>query len=193
MPFPLRYLSPTQLRAYDICPLQYRHRYIEKIRPPYTPASLLGEAVHQSLEENFVQKKRTGHDLTLEEAREVFDEVWEQGMPGSALDGAEAEAFEQRHADGARLLEYYLREAAPAVVPHLVEYRFRFEVPGLPVPVVGTVDLIDHNGVVIDHKTSQRPFDPGYLASDLQLMCYAIGYGTFRAGARLQPGKLPSP
>ena len=78
-------------------------------------------------------------------------------------------------------------------MPHLVEHRFRFDVPNVQWPVVGTVDLVDQNGTVIDFKTSRRAYDAAYLQADLQLMCYAIGYATLRAGSRIRPGELPSP
>ncbi|MBM4436825.1 MAG: PD-(D/E)XK nuclease family protein [Actinobacteria bacterium] len=193
MPFPLKYLSPSQLRAYGACPLQYRYRYVEKVRAPYTPASLMGDALHQTLEANFAQKKSTRADLALGDATTVFQDAWDRGVPGGGLTGEASEAFAQAYADGLRLLAFYLAEVAPAIRPHLVEHRFSVSVPGVPVPVVGTVDLIDQSGTVVDHKTSRRPFDPQYLGTDMQLMCYAIAYGAFRQGARLQPGKLPNP
>ncbi len=189
---PLRFLSPTRLRTYDTCPLQYRYRYLDRLPTPFTPRSLLGDAIHRTLEANFTEKKQTRKDLSLEAATEVFEAGWEEELPVGAPEGDDASAWAQAYDDGLRLLDFYLETIAPGVTPHLVEHRFRFEVPGLDLPVVGTVDLIDQNGVVIDHKTSQRPYDSNYLAADLQLICYAIGYGAFRAGSRLQPGRLPS-
>lgn len=189
---PLKFLSPTRLRTYDTCPLQYRYRYLDRLPTLFTPRSLLGDAIHRTLEANFTEKKRTCEDLSAEVATEVFEGAWEGNLPAEALEGENATAWEQAHDDGLKLLDFYLETIAPGVTPHLVEHRFRFDVPGLDLPVVGTVDLIDQNGVVIDHKTSHRPYDPSYLAADLQLICYATGYGAFRAGSRLQPGRLPS-
>ncbi len=197
----LRFLSPTKLRTYATCPLQYRHRYIDQWRSPYTPASLRGDAVHQTLEANFVRKKRDRRDLEPAEALEIFDDAWRRQAPAEAEAETEADAagafavdeWDAAYAEGTRLLEHYLATEAPRIVPHLVEHRFRFSLPGVAVPVVGTVDLIDQNGVVIDHKTAREPFDPNYPATDMQLVCYAIAYATFRAGSRLRPGMLPSP
>ena len=72
----LRTISPTQLRTYDTCPLQYRMRYVERVPTRDSPASLVGQAVHAALERNFVVKRRGGRDLELEDAAEVFDDVW---------------------------------------------------------------------------------------------------------------------
>ena len=186
-------ISPTQLRTYDTCPLQYRMRYVERIRTTDSPASLVGQAVHAALERNFVVKRRGGRDLELEDAAEVFDDVWETRLPPGVGSGPASEDFDRAYESGQAILELYLTEVAPSVIPHLIEHRFRFEIPGVQVQLVGTVDLIDRNGVVIDHKTSVQPYPETYPDHDLQLQCYAIGYGVFRAGSRIRPGNLPAP
>ena len=140
---------------------------------------------------NFTEKIQTRADLSLEIASEVFEAAWEEGLPIEALAGGSTTGWSLAHDDGLKLLNVYLDTIAPSVTPHLVEHRFRFKAAGIPIPIIGTVDLIDQNGIVIDHKTSHRPYNPSFLADDLQLICYAIGYGTLRAGSRLQPGKLP--
>lgn len=189
----LRSISPTQLRTYDTCPLQYRMRYVERVPTRDSPASLVGQAVHAALERNFVAKRRSGRDLELKEAAEVFDDVWNARLPTGAGSGPASEDFDRAYASGQSVLELYLVEVAPQVIPHLIEHRFRFDLPGVQVQLVGTVDLIDRNGVVIDHKTSVQPYPEKYPDRDLQLQCYAIGYGVFRAGSRIRPGSLPAP
>ena len=189
----LRSISPTQLRTYDTCPLQYRMRYVDRIPTADSPASLVGQAVHAALERNFLEKRRGGFDLDLDEAAEIFDDVWESRLPPGAASGQSADEFDEAYGSGQAVLELYLTEVAPRVIPHLVEHRFRFDIPGVQVQLVGTVDLIDRNGVVIDHKTSWRAYPESYPDRDLQLQCYAIGYGVFRAGTRIRPGNLPAP
>jgi len=189
----LRSISPTQLRTYDTCPLQYRMRYVERVPTTDSPASLVGQAVHAALERNFLEKRRGGHDLDMVEAAEIFDDVWDARLPPGSASGPSGDEFEQAYASGHAVLKLYLTEVAPSVIPHLVEHRFRFDIPGVQVQLVGTVDLIDRNGVVIDHKTSWRAYPESYPDRDLQLQCYAIGYGVFRAGTRIRPGNLPAP
>ena len=189
----LRSISPTQLRTYDTCPLQYRMRYVERVPTVDSPASLVGQAVHAALERNFLEKRRGGHDLDLVEAAETYDDVWDARLPPGSASGPSGDEIEQAYASGHAVLKLYLTEVAPSVMPHLVEHRFRFDIPGVHVQLVGTVDLIDRNGVVIDHKTSWRAYPESYPDRDLQLQCYAIGYGVFRAGTRIRPGNLPAP
>ncbi len=188
----IRTISPTRLRAYDDCPLQYRLRYVDRAPRVDSPASLAGQAVHAALEHVFTVKRRWRR-FSADEACEVYDDVWDERLPPGASSDASAAEFEQAYASGLAALRLYLEQVAPGVSPHLIEHRFRFDVPGLPVQVVGTVDLIDSAGVVIDYKTSLTPYAASYLDRDLQLRCYAIGYAAFRAGSRVRPGELPAP
>lgn len=189
----LRSISPTQLRTYDTCPLQYRMRYVDRVPTTDSPASLVGQAVHAALERNFLEKRRSGYDLDADEAAEIYGDVWDARLPPGTASGPLADEFEEAYASGQSVLNLYLTDVAPRVIPHLVEHRFRFDIPGVQVQLVGTVDLIDRNGVVIDHKTSWRAYPESYPDRDLQLQCYAIGYGVFRAGTRIRPGNLPAP
>ena len=108
VPPPLRFLSPTKLRTYATCPLQYRHRYVDRLQSPYTPASLIGQAIHETLESNFRAKKHTRRDLPLAEARDVFDRVWERHAPGPASAADVDDPWEAAYADGLRAMEHYL-------------------------------------------------------------------------------------
>lgn len=168
-------------------------RYVDRVPTTDSPASVVGQAVHAALERNFLEKRRSGYDLDVEEAAEIYDDVWDARLPPGTASGPLADEFEEAYASGQSVLELYLTEVAPRVMPHLVEHRFRFDIPGVQVQLVGTVDLIDRNGLVIDHKTSWRAYPESYPDQDLQLQCYAIGYGVFRAGARIRPGSLPAP
>ncbi len=168
-------------------------RYLDRVPTTDSPASLVGQAVHAALERNFLEKRHSGYDLDVDEASEIYDDVWASRLPPGAASGASADDFEEAYASGQAVLELYLTEVAPRVIPHLIEHRFRFDIPGVQVQLVGTVDLIDRNGVVIDHKTSWRAYPESYPDQDLQLQCYAIGYGVFRAGSRIRPGNLPAP
>ncbi len=168
-------------------------RYVDRVPTTDSPASLVGQAVHAALERDFLEKRRNGYDLDVDEAAEIYDDVWYSRLPPGTASGPLSNQFEEAYASGQSVLDLYLTEVAPGVTPHLVEHRFRFDIPGVQVQLVGTVDLIDRNGVVIDHKTSWRAYPESYPDRDLQLQCYAIGYGVFRAGSRIRPGNLPAP
>ena len=190
--YPLPTVSPTQVRTYQRCPLAYQHRFLERWTGIQSPAALLGHAVHSTIEAALRTKRRFRQDLPLEEMERVFDQVWNRGLPPETETvGASREEFDAVREEGYDLLAFYLEEIAPRVRPHLVEHRLNFELEGVPVPVVGQVDLIETDGVVVDHKTSLWPYREDYLDSDVQLFCYAVGYAFFRLGVRARKGVLP--
>lgn len=187
-----RTVSPTQLRAYARCPLAYRYRFRERRRSLASPPSLLGHAMHSAMEENFRAKRRTHEDLEVRELEETFDLVWDRELPPDG-EGARAtpEEFAAARELGYGMLAFFREEVAPGIKPHLVEHRFRFAMEGIPVPVVGQVDVVDVNGTVIDHKTAGGRYPEDYLDHDLQLFCYSLGYTFVREGMRLREGQMP--
>ncbi|MDE2817887.1 MAG: PD-(D/E)XK nuclease family protein [Chloroflexota bacterium] len=185
---PLRRLSPSSTRAYERCPQMYHLRYNERVRVPSTAAQLLGSAVHTVIE-MFYKEKRDGKALDVEAAFDVLDDALDATLHELDEEGR-AEVEELREL-GYDLVEYYLDEVAPHIRPHLIEERFSFNVPGVDVPMVGYVDLVDQDGTVIDHKTAASPFPADYLAHDIQLLTYSLGYNALRLGARQRPGQLP--
>ena len=186
---PLRQLSPSSIRTYERCPYMYHLRYNERIRTPSTAAQLLGRAVHTVIEMYYKQKRSGGDVLDCEAAFDVLDDALDATL--HELDEAGRAEIEDMRELGYDLVEYYVVEVAPHIRPHLIEERFAFSVPGVDVPIVGYVDLVDQDGTVIDHKTSSSPFSPDYLAHDVQLLTYSLGYNALRLGARQRPGQLP--
>jgi CRISPR/Cas system-associated exonuclease Cas4 (RecB family) len=167
----------------------YQLRYIERIRTPSTAAQLLGRAVHAVIETYYKQKRSGGEVLDCEAAFDVLDDALDATLHELDEEGR-AEVEEMREL-GYDLVEYYVESVAPHIRPHLIEERFSFRVPGVDVPIVGYVDLVDQEGTVIDHKTSSSPFSADYLAHDVQLLTYSLGYNALRLGARQRPDQLP--
>ena len=167
----------------------YHLRYTERIRVASTAAQLLGRAVHAVIEMYYKQKRGGGETLDTEAAFDALDDALDATLHELDEEGR-AEVEELREL-GYDLVEYYLEEVAPHIRPHLIEERFDFSVPGVDVPIVGYVDLVDQEGTVIDHKTAASPFPADYLAHDIQLLTYSLGYNALRLGARQRPGQLP--
>ena len=158
-----------------------------------TPPSLLGQALHAMMEENYRAKRRSHFDLSEEELEQVFDEVWDRELPPTGDDArATAEEFAAARELGYKVLQFFRGEVAPGIKPHLVEHRFRFAMEGIPVPIVGQVDLVDMSGTVIDHKTAGGRYADDYLDHDIQLFCYSLGYTFMREGMRLREGQMPA-
>ena len=84
----------------------------------------------------------------------------------------------------ATLAALYWEEIAPAVEPKAVEVTFEVEVPGVDVPFVGVIDLIDGD-TLVDHKTAERAW--GQYRADRDIQAAAYLYGHWRMTGEIPP------
>jgi len=170
------HLSVTQMKTYLRCLLQYFFSYVCDVKPPANGAMALGRAVHSALEHNYRQKIQTGEDLPLSDLQDVFGSEWDRAAEDAFFEKSEKPG--DLKDQGAGLLDVYHREIAPTVQPVDVERRFLIHVPGVKLPLLGYIDLIDDRGTIIDHKTSSRNYQQDAVDRDLQLTAYALAYRT---------------
>ncbi|MFC1560871.1 RecB family exonuclease [Candidatus Latescibacterota bacterium] len=168
------HLSVTQFKTYLRCPLQYFFRYGCGIKVPPTGDLVLGRSVHSALKENYRQKLRTYEDLPLDDISDIFSASFDRE--------AESAAFEKNQNPGELkdkgigLISAYQKEVAPGVQPAAVEQEFLIETGATQLPLKGYIDLIDDQGIIIDHKTSKKSYAADAAEKDLQLTAYALAY-----------------
>lgn len=138
------HLSASQLTLFARCPEQYRRVYVLGERRPPAGALIFGSADHKAHELNFTQKIESGVDLPADDVKIAFAEAfdrevdraggeseveWENDKPGALKD------------QGVALVGHYLQKVSPRVQPLAVEERFEITVPGVPLPIIGYVDV----------------------------------------------------
>jgi hypothetical protein len=153
------HLSPSSLKTYMRCREQWRRRYVlgEKERPG---AALVWGSAHNFalVETNFAQKITTGEDLSVADVQIAFAEGFDQRVE---QDGGETEIAwgDDKPGDlkdkGVELAAHYQRTVSPRVKPIAVERSFQMAVPGVPVPIIGRVD-VEEDGRTIDLKTGAK-------------------------------------
>ena len=168
------HISVTQLKMYLRCPLQYFLRYGCGLKVPPTGDMLLGRTVHQAISDNYKQKLMSYEDLSLSDMTDIFDYHWEQETkevefkpnedPGKLKD------------QGIDLIKAYHENISPTIQPLEVERGFLIENGNDILPLKGYIDLIDDQGIIIDHKTSKKSYPPNSAEKDLQLTAYALAY-----------------
>ena len=158
------YISPAQIKTAKRCLEQYRRRYVlgEKEAPNHR--MVWGGADHAAQEENYRQKIVSGADLPRGEVEVAFaaalDErveaeggpaeiVWDDKQPYMTAPTARKAMAEVKD-KGVKLAGHYVENVAPAVQPLAVEREFNTEIPGLPVPVFGFIDLVATEPIVGD-------------------------------------------
>lgn len=151
------HLSATRLSMFQRCPEQYRRRYIlgQKERPG--AAMVWGSADHYAHEQNFTQKITSGEDISDADVQLAFAEGFDQAVERG---GGEAEVewgFDKPGAlkdAGAKLVSVYHAQVSPRIQPTAVEEKFSVALPGVPVPVIGYVD-VKTAGEAIERKTAK--------------------------------------
>ncbi|MFY9588200.1 MAG: PD-(D/E)XK nuclease family protein [Actinomycetota bacterium] len=165
---PIR-LSYSSISTYELCPLQYKFRYLEGKPGRRTPALGFGESLHEALRRFHAQPVPVAPSVDTLLA--YLDEAWDTAAYRSEK---EERAY---HAHGREVLTAYHRDNAPAFrVPVALEQRFQIDVDG--VKVSGVIDRMDRHPdgsyEIVDYKTSRRLPPRRFVESDLQLSIYYL-------------------
>lgn len=144
-PAPLgAHLSASQLTMLQRCPEQWRRRYLcgEVERPG--AAMVWGAADHYAHEQNFRQKIDSRVDLPVDDVKDAFadglDRAIERNGGLSEIAWGDDDPADVKD-KGVLLVEAYHRQVSPTVQPVQVEQRFEARILGVPVPIVGYIDL----------------------------------------------------
>ena len=163
-------LSPSQVTTFTDCPARWYAKYALGIPDPKNSNLALGIAVHDALAANFHLKQETGCDLPAEDALIEFDASW--AMVEADTEFRDDEKPKEIQAAGRKLVELYLRDAAPAIKPQAVEVAVEGIIGG--VCVQGKLDLIDQHGVIRDIKTSSKKSSTISMNHTFQMATYAL-------------------
>jgi hypothetical protein len=155
---PISHFSATQLQMLEICPEQYRQRYILGKKEPPGQALVVGRLTHGGVEFGLDTKIVTGDDPHLDDMLVHYhDVVWPQTMegyggPGEVIWDDDPETV--RHKAAQMVRAYH--PTISRLQPESVEQEFELEL-GLQVPVIGFIDVMQANGrPSIDLKTSEK-------------------------------------
>ncbi|MBM4402531.1 MAG: ATP-dependent helicase, partial [Candidatus Cloacimonetes bacterium] len=165
---PVNFLSYSQINTFEICPLQYKFKYILRIPVPQSAAASFGNAMHTALRD-FYKSLKAGKKLALGELQKLLDKHW-------SPEGYESKEHEKkRRQEGkAALAEYFNKHHDEKNLPIRLESPFKIRLNSLWIG--GYIDRIDEiaEGLeVIDYKTGKVAKD-SEVAKDLQLTIYAM-------------------
>jgi putative RecB family exonuclease len=167
-------LSYSALETYQICPLKFKFREIDKIKTPQTKEAFFGSLIHEILK--ILHEPSQLAIPTEEEILKIFSEKWDPSFYEDPQE--ETIAFAQ----GVKMLKNYYAGNYPARF-NIVSLETRFEAPVLDKGeahiITGIIDRIDknENGIfeVIDYKTSKKMPAQKFVDNNLQLAVYHLG------------------
>lgn len=153
------HLSASSLGMYYRCREQFRRRYILGHKEPPKEIFLWGDADDKTFSYNFEKKIDSGEDRPAGELKNFFvnavDEyVNDAGGEGEFEKWADPEKKSGHVKDnGILVVEEYRKKAAPLVQPVAVQKRFDVFVDGVPVPIIGYMDVVEGENI-IERKTA---------------------------------------
>jgi putative RecB family exonuclease len=174
------HLSASSINDYVECGLLYKLGRIDKVPMEFVADALeLGTCVHLVLAE-FYQEKMIGNKLRLKDVLHSFETQWR--FNAEARDDiryAEEKDFETLLMEGKELLTaWYDKLPDDDFKVIAIEEPFTFNIPGVSVPVIGGIDLIeeDESGTIIvtDWKTSGRAYSIDEVDNNMQLTVYQL-------------------
>lgn len=178
----LDHISHSQLNMLLRCGEQYRRRYLlGEIMPP-SGAMVLGSCGHKAEEKNFKQKIESKSDIPLEEVKEEFSSVWEEKKyeiewKEEDLDGKSVKQVEASEKDrGISLVDVFHREQAPSIQPAFVEEKFEVNFEGGYPKLIGFLDNITDEELILDYKFSKKSPIKDDILNDSQITAYDFGY-----------------
>lgn len=164
------HLSYSSITAYLDCPENWRRKYIAKEPTRSSPALAFGSAFHGTLEKLVCNTDVDPLSIWRGEwtrATEGQDIFWGTDTPEAVCN------------DGVRMIGHQIvlaevRKIKPAwdEVGPKIERKVELRVPGVPVPIIGYIDIILEDGTPADFKTSSKSWTEAKASDSLQSLFY---------------------
>lgn len=176
--------SHSRLSTFEKCPLSYKYKYLDKIKPeiPFTGIeAYMGSTVHESLEYLYRRQKKMPNEdipliLILDKYEAIWNENWSDDVQVVKNDMKKEDYFLQ----GKKILADYYKNHQPFDRETTLSVEERIDVNIEGFKVMGFIDRIavnNENGnlEIHDYKTSGKLPQVCDLQNDRQLALYQIG------------------
>ena len=184
----LDHLSYSSISLWQTCARAWRYRYVEQIPTTKSPSLAFGSAMHDTIEALILSH----HNGTDTEPTATWLEKWQSHSADVSWD---SELPEQWANDGIRILTSPdFKALLDKLSPHteqgqpVIEKRIELSVPGVPIPVIGFIDLITADGIPCDIKTASRSWTQDQADRELQPLFYlaALNQAGYKLNAELK-------
>ncbi len=166
----LDHLSYSSISSYLLCGEAWRRRYVVNEPAPVSDNLVLGSAFHGAVESylkgapDLEAAYEQAWNQQLERGQNI---CWETGTPGPTHDtGLRMVKAKPVH----KMLDDIKANFDPE--HGSIERRVELHVPGVPIPIIGYIDVITKDGVPGDFKTAARMWTDGKASEELQPLFY---------------------
>lgn len=176
--------SHSRLSAFEKCPLSYKYKYLDKIKPevPFVGIeAYVGSTVHGVLEYLYMRQKRfPDGTVTLVRLLDKYETDWNVNWTPDIQVIKEGMTAEDYFLQGKQILTGYYRTHKPFDREETLAVEERIDINIEGFKVMGFIDrlaLNKENGTleIYDYKTSGTLPDAAALQNDRQLSLYQMG------------------
>jgi putative RecB family exonuclease len=174
------HLSASSIGDYVECGMLYKFGRIDRLPMEYKSDALeFGSVIHLVLGE-YYEAKMVGDRMLLKDIHRSFEEHWQRVAEGREdIKYTKGKDFETLLMEGKDLLTaWYMKLPEDNFTVLAIEHTFKFHIPGVEIPIIGAMDLIeeDEAGTIIitDFKTSSRAFSVEEVDKNFQLLIYQM-------------------
>jgi putative RecB family exonuclease len=171
------HLSASSIGDFIECGLLYKLGRIDKIPMKFKPDALIfGSIIHRVLE-SYYQAKMIGDRMSLRDIHEFFEKLWrEAAEEREDIKYAKGKDFETILMNGIDLLTaWYMKLSDDNFNVLAIEEAFSFNIPGVEVPIIGAMDLIEEDEetlIITDFKTSGKAYSVAEVDNNFQMLIY---------------------
>ena len=174
------HLSASSIGEYVECSLLYKFGRIDRLPMEFKSDALeFGTCIHRVLEQ-YYSAKMIGEKMLLKDVHQIFETTWK----GIAQDRDDIRYsgdndFKALLMYGKDLLAtWYSKLPDDQFTILAIEEAFSFNLPDIPIPIVGAMDLIEEDNagtiIITDFKTSGRAYSKDEVDQNQQLTMYQI-------------------
>ena len=172
---PLAYISASRLKSFLACRLKFYFEKVLGLKPPASPALQVGKAVHAALQSYNLARWRGG-DASPAATLQAYDKAYGELEVQDPVD-YECKDRQECIDTGRRVLDAYLGSDLandPRRILGVEAYLRRED--GLPLPLVGVLDLVLEGNVPVDFKTvaATPVLEDEAWQNELQLTAYHL-------------------
>ena len=169
----LDHLSYSSISTYQTCARAWKFHYIDRVPTKAAAALVFGSAFHGVIEDYLTVP---GGDL-----QSTWAERWHAQLEQDGTDAVDwgTDTPEALHNLGVSMftakevieplstIRAMVEDSGP-----VIERRVTLQVPGVPIPVIGYIDIITDDGVPGDFKTSARRWSDARGSDEMQPVFY---------------------
>ncbi len=171
----LAHISASSIKLYLTCPLKFWYKKVLKLPEPISPSLHLGKAVHAALQ-HFHRARWRGECHDKETVLKAFTAAF--NAPAEAASYPNTNTRQTNHDKGVAIVEAYLDSDHGRMeeLPLGVEVQLEEDLPAIPSPVLGYIDLVRPGNVPVDYKTCASTPDVQLEAfqHEVQLTLYQL-------------------